>query len=188
MTSFDYLEGNNAPSRDLVTKYILKDEVVRARITKEFVGEQHEYLLGDGETFDGKRCDVLYVSTTAQSVLIEVQRSVDVEFMARIINYCSGLFLQKKFGLGLPYVVVFCIEEPAENVKSQLSTPSCSLPSFITQQKPSHYQLSRYPEYQLFYRLSVNFQELTNHGWTYFSRKLFLGKFSNVIISVNNAS
>ncbi|SAM00636.1 hypothetical protein [Absidia glauca] len=28
-------------------------------------------------------------------------------------------------GLGLPYVVIFCIEEPAENVKSQLSTPSC---------------------------------------------------------------
>ncbi|KAI8373378.1 hypothetical protein EDC96DRAFT_429025, partial [Choanephora cucurbitarum] len=72
-------------------------------------GDNHK--VGDAEWPDGSRSDVLYElvdrSLKQTPIVMEVQRTVDVNFIARVIHYCIMIYRRYQV---FPILLVFAPE------------------------------------------------------------------------------
>lgn len=70
----------------------------------------HNYVLGDCEWPNNTKSDVLYVSTlesnTLPPILIEIQHTVDTDFLDRAILYCLSV---KKAHKMAPILLIICV-------------------------------------------------------------------------------
>ncbi|GAA5800155.1 hypothetical protein HPULCUR_005580 [Helicostylum pulchrum] len=110
------------PGTDKTSKTILKHPFVKKIITVAILDVNGDnYRVGDVEWPGGSRSDVLYEpldrSLKQLPIIVEVQRTVDVNFMARVVPYCVMAYRRYQV---FPVLRVFAPEHvsiPAENMR-----------------------------------------------------------------------
>ncbi|KAK4520628.1 uncharacterized protein ATC70_006506 [Mucor velutinosus] len=110
------------PGTDKISKIILKHPFVKNIITVAILDVNGDnYRVGDAEWPDGSRSDVLYEpldrSLKQSPIIVEVQRTVDVNFMARVVHYYVMAYRRYQV---FPVLLVFAPEHvsiPTENMR-----------------------------------------------------------------------
>lgn len=118
------LQFSKWPGTDQTSKFILKHHDVKCIVTKSIVDiDGDAYRIGDAEWDDGIKSNILYepVNESLQQppIIVEVQTTVDAEFMNRAVHYCVMAYRATKSYPGcsfLPltpqlYLQTICIDQ-----------------------------------------------------------------------------
>ncbi|KAG1144952.1 hypothetical protein G6F38_005988 [Rhizopus arrhizus] len=127
------LQFSKRPGPDQTSKFILKHHDVKSVATKAIVDiDGDAYRIGDAEWDDGTRSDVLYepVNEFLQQppIIVEVQTTVDAEFMNRAVHYCVMAYRRYKT---LPTLLIFATNTttiPTDNMHRSNVFCGLSLP------------------------------------------------------------
>ncbi|KAI8329859.1 hypothetical protein BC941DRAFT_486844, partial [Chlamydoabsidia padenii] len=127
------------------SKYILQEKDVVNIIVENLIGLEgrDHYNPWPPQWPNGKISDIVYMPAydaprKYPPIIVEIQHTVDVAFMFRLMSYCQQLFRQQKI---VPVVLIFVVSqikhEVAVNCKTSSKHAFCSLlwttAGFITQ-------------------------------------------------------
>ncbi|KAI8378879.1 hypothetical protein EDC96DRAFT_561634 [Choanephora cucurbitarum] len=113
------LPSQHRPGTDLMSKLILRHSAIRSLIVEAVLGPDvcTQYANRSTEWPSGQCSDVLFapieVTASLPPILVEVQNTIDLKFIQRVIGYC--LVIKKEHG-HLPVVVAFGIHPTNPNV------------------------------------------------------------------------
>ncbi|CEP12604.1 hypothetical protein [Parasitella parasitica] len=97
------------PGSDLMSKFVLKHSDVKNIITRTLMDTNGDaYRIGDAEWDHGLRSDIVYepmdVSLDQPPIIVEVQATVNADFMNRAAHYCIMAYRRYKV---LPILLIF---------------------------------------------------------------------------------
>ncbi|CEG80113.1 hypothetical protein RMATCC62417_14494 [Rhizopus microsporus] len=123
------------PGDDKLSKIVLSSPTIIDQIMKYLLDvAPGAYISDNTEWSNGMRSDVLYVPRLSIScdfppVLIEVQKLVDQNFMARLITYSINVFMRYKVH---PIVLVFCVDKVCQAVMGTFEQSKTKVNMFET--------------------------------------------------------
>ncbi|KAI8977227.1 hypothetical protein BDF20DRAFT_820962, partial [Mycotypha africana] len=111
------------PGSDQVSKFVLKHPDVRSIITRALMDTNGDaYRIGDSKWDHGLRSDVVYepmhVSFDQPPIIVEVQATVNADFMNRVAHYCIMAYRRYKV---LPILLIFNTQTTSINTNDRSS-------------------------------------------------------------------
>lgn len=122
-------------SDDKLSKIVLSNSTVVDQIMKSLLDvAPGTYINDNTEWSSSMRNNALYVprlsiSSSFPPVLIEVQKQVDQNFMARLITYFVNIFMRYKCYL---FILVFCIDKVCQAVIDTFEQSKTKVNMFVT--------------------------------------------------------
>ncbi|KAG0164093.1 hypothetical protein DFQ28_003112, partial [Apophysomyces sp. BC1034] len=123
------MNPKHPPGSDLMAKLMLRDPIVIDMIVTTVIGPEARSLYSSRPTewSNRSRSDVIYAASVSSDnlppVLVEVQHTINLEFIDRLLNY--ALCVKKDFK-AKPVVVVFGVDATRNDVTSDFEPTSYS--------------------------------------------------------------
>jgi hypothetical protein len=105
------------PGTDAISKYLIKTEFVRNTIVKELRLAPQEYFTDDTEFADGSRCDALFASMTGPPIIVEIQNTMNEQFICRLVRYATSVYIKYE---RWPFCLTIVINEPSYHMVKKL--------------------------------------------------------------------
>ena len=105
------------PGTEHMTKEVITNSAVTNIITLHLTDTEGDYIIGNNKWSDGSRSDVVLepkrLTSSLPPIIIEIQHSLDTNFMKRPVHYCLQAFDRYKSDLIL---LVLCPNRVSSNV------------------------------------------------------------------------